>query len=74
MVLIVDALDKDPTLGELFLDQFRAGNTLKRIYFDGSYFWSPYCRLEKGCFKLTDPTNDVFTLNHNPVAVVAFSD
>ena len=40
MVLIVDALDKDPASGELFLDRNRAGNTLKMVYFDGSCFWA----------------------------------
>ena len=28
MVSMVDALDKDPASGELFLDRFRASNTL----------------------------------------------
>ena len=64
MELIVDALDKDPASGELFLDRFRAGNKLM-VYFDGSCFWLLYCRLEKGSFKLPDPTTDVFTLSHN---------
>jgi len=64
MVLIVDALDKDPASGELFLFRNRAGNKLKMVYFDGSCFWLLYCRLEKGCFKLPDPTNDVLTLSH----------
>ena len=64
MVLIVDALDKDPASGELFLDRFRASNKLKMVYFDGSCFWRRVCRLEKGSFKLPDPTNDVFTLSH----------
>ena len=40
IVLIVDALDKDPTSGELFLDRFRAGNKLKMVYFEGSCFWA----------------------------------
>ena len=65
IVLIVDALDKDPASGELFLFRNRAGNKLKMVYFDGSCFWLLYCRLEKGCFKLPDPTADVFTLSHN---------
>ena len=67
MVLIVDALDKDPASGELFLFRNRAGNKLKMVYFDGSCFWRLDCRLEKGGFKLPDTTNDVFTLNHNPL-------
>ena len=64
MVLIVDALDKDPASGELFLFRNRAGNKLKMVYFDGSCFWLLYCRLEKGSFKLPDPTTDVFMLSH----------
>ena len=44
MVLMVDALDKDPALGELFLDRFRAGNKLKMVYCDGSCFWRFVCR------------------------------
>ena len=64
MVLIVDALNKDRGLGELFLDRFRAGNKLKMVYFDGSCFWRLVCRLEKGRFKLPDPKNDVVTLSH----------
>ena len=64
MVLIVDALDKDPASGELFLFRNRAGNKLKMVYFDASCFWLLYCRLEKGCFKLPDPTADVVTLSH----------
>ena len=40
MVLIVDALDKDPASGELFLFRNRAGNKLKMVYFDGSCFWA----------------------------------
>ena len=59
MVLIVDALDKDPASGELFLFRNRAGNKLKMVYFDGSCFWLLYFRLENGCFRLPDPTNDV---------------
>ena len=43
MVLMVDALDKDPASGELFLDRFRAGNTLKRVYCDASGFWRLVC-------------------------------
>ena len=65
MVLIVDALDKDPNSGELFLFRNRTGNKLKMVYFDGSCFWLLYCRLEKGSFKLPDPTADLVTLNHN---------
>ena len=60
MVLIVDALAKDPVLGELFLDRFHADNKLKMVYCDGSCFWLPVCWLDKGSFKLPDPTNDVF--------------
>ena len=36
MVLIADALDKDPASGELFLFRNRDGNKLKMVYFDGS--------------------------------------
>jgi len=46
MVLIVDALDKDPASGELFLFRNRAGNKLKMVYFDGSCFWQLVCQLE----------------------------
>ena len=52
MVLIVDALVKDPVSGELFLFRNRAGNKLKMVYFDERCFWLLYCRLEKGRFKL----------------------
>ena len=65
MVLIVDALDKDPASGELFLFRNRAGNKLKMVYFDGSCFWLLYFWLENGCFRLPDPINDVLTLSHN---------
>ena len=65
MVLIVDALDEDPASAGLFLDRFCAGNTLKMVYCDGSGFWRFVCRLEKGSFKLPDPTADLVTLNHN---------
>ncbi len=65
MVLIVDVLDKDPASGELFLYRNRAGNKLKMVYFDGSCLWRLICRLEKGCFKLPDRTNGVFTLRNN---------
>ena len=40
MVLIVDALDKDPASGELFLFRNRAGNKLKMVYFDAACFWA----------------------------------
>jgi len=40
IILIVDALDKDPASGELFLFRNRAGNKLKMVYFDGSCFWA----------------------------------
>ena len=65
MVLIVDALDKDPASGELFLFRNRAGNKLKMVYFDGSCFWLLYCRLEKGRFKLPEPGTAVWELSHN---------
>ena len=52
IVLIVDALGKDPGSGELFIFRNHAGNKLKMVYFDGRCFWLVYCRLEKGRFKL----------------------
>ena len=64
IVIIVDALDKDPSSGDLFIFRNRSGNKLKCVYFDGRCFWLLYCRLEKGCFKLPDPTADVLALSH----------
>ena len=49
IVLIVDALDKDPASGELFLFRNRAGNKLKMVYFDGSCFWAKR-KMKKHCF------------------------
>ena len=65
IVLIVDALDKDPGSGELFIFRNRAGNKLKMVYFDGRCFWLVYCRLEKGRFKLPDPDQEVFLLSYD---------
>ena len=65
IVLIVDALDKDPGSGELFIFRNRAGNKLKMVYFDGRCFWLVYCRLEKGRFKLPAFDSGVFLLSYD---------
>ena len=39
IVLIVEALHKDPGSGELFIFRNRARNKLKMVYFDGRLFW-----------------------------------
>ena len=63
IVLIVEALDKDPGSGELFIFRNRARNKLKMVYFDGRLFWLLYCRLEKGCFKLPDTKSATLSLS-----------
>ena len=65
IVLIIDALDKDPGSGELFIFCNRAGNKLKMVYFDGRCFWLVYCRLEKGRFKLPDTDREVVLLSYD---------
>ena len=65
IVIIVDALDKDPSSGDLFIFRNRSGNKLKCVYFDGRCFWLLYCRLEKGRFKLPEPGTAVWELSHN---------
>ena len=39
-VLVIEALDKDPSSGDLFIFRNRSGNKLKCVYFDGRYFWA----------------------------------
>ena len=38
IVIIVDALDKDPSSGGLFILRNRSGNKLKCVYLDGGAF------------------------------------
>ena len=38
IVIIVDALDKDSSSGDLFIFRNRPGNKLKCVYFDGRCF------------------------------------
>ena len=40
IIIIVDALDKDPSSGDLFIFRNRSGNKLKCVYFDGRCFWA----------------------------------
>jgi transposase len=48
---IVEALERDPLSGELFVFRNRAADKLKALYWDGQGFVMIYKRLEKGRFK-----------------------
>ena len=50
-VEIVEALERDPLSGELFVFRNRAGDKLKALYWDGQGFVMIYKRLEKGRFQ-----------------------
>jgi transposase len=63
IVLMVEALDKDPGSGELFIFRNRERNKLRMVYFDGRLFWQLYYRLEKGCFKLPDAKSATLSLS-----------
>ena len=47
IVIIVDALDKDPSSGDLFIFRNRSGNKLKCVYFDGRCFWAKRNKTDK---------------------------
>lgn len=51
-VLVVNALNKSPQSGELFLFCNRQRNKLKGLVWDRNGFFMVYKRLEKGRFKL----------------------
>ena len=42
IIIIVDAFERDPSSGYLFIFRNRSGNKLKSIYFDERYFWLFY--------------------------------
>ncbi|NBX75208.1 MAG: transposase [Proteobacteria bacterium] len=50
IVLVADALSKDPCSGELFIFRNRGANKVRLLWYDRNGFWLCYKRLEKGKF------------------------
>ena len=64
-MLIVEAPNKDPSVGDLFTFRNRSGNKPKCVYFDGRCFWLLYCCLEEGRFKLPEPVTEFWEVSHS---------
>lgn len=50
IILVSDALEKNPASGQLFLFRDRTGKKIKILWWDRNGFWLFYKRLEKGKF------------------------
>ena len=63
-LLVADALEKQPTSGDLFLFRNRKADKLKILYWEDNGFWLYYKRLERDHFIL--PAIDDEVLNITP--------
>jgi len=57
IILISDALQMNPTSGQIFIFRNRKADKLKIIYWDNNGFWLLYRRLEKDKFKFPAPSD-----------------
>lgn len=62
VVLVTDKLERNPTSGQLFIFRNRQANKLKFLWWDNNGFWLCYRRIEKGRFKLPEPTDTTLSL------------
>lgn len=61
--LIVDALDKEPTSGDIFIFRNKSGDKIKLLYWDKNGFMLCYKRLAKGRFKFPRDRQGCITIS-----------
>jgi transposase len=68
VILVADALSKDPCSGELFIFRNRGANKVRLLWYDCNGFWLCCRRLEKGKFIFPDRESAVCELTRDQLS------
>jgi len=68
VILIADALSKNPTSGELFIFRNRRGDKVKLLWYDHNGFWLCYKRLEQSRLKFPPPDAHAMELTRDQLS------